>query len=383
MTGTPLTIGFHPLVDCAPFAVAEAKGLFAEEGLEVTLSREPSWSNIRDKLAYGVIDAAHMLAPMPLASALGLGAGGGRLIVPMALGLNGDSVVVSSAIAAALDAGNGPAAAAVSLAAHIRAGRAADRDPPVFAAPYPFSPQAYVLRDWLAAGGLDPDRDVTLVVVPPSRMADMLKQGVLDGFCAGAPWGQDAALEGAGRILFSDPDFWGLKPEKVLGVSPRWASEEPDALRALVRALLRAAQWADAPGTRVELAALLAQKDYVGAGADIIAAALEGPLASGLIFADAAATFPWLSHAEWIVGQMVRWEQAPATTDAASLARSVYRPDLWRTAAKDLGMSTPSRDSKVEGVHGEPWTLSAAPQPIAMPADRFFDDRVFEPAAGA
>jgi NitT/TauT family transport system ATP-binding protein/nitrate/nitrite transport system substrate-binding protein len=241
----------------------------------------------------------------------------------------------------------------------------------------------YILRDWLSAGGVDPDRDVRLVVAPPSRMADMLRKGVLDGFCAGAPWGQDAALSGAGRILFSDPVYWGLKPEKVLGVSPRWAAEEPDALRALVRALLRAALWAREAGNRAELIALLAEKRYVGAQASAIHAAFEGELSAGHIFFDAAATFPWLSHAEWFIAQMIRWGQAPESTDAASIARAVYRPDLWRMAAKDLQLSAPARDSKIEGAHALPWTLPGKPEPIDMPPDVFFDGRRFEPAAGA
>jgi NitT/TauT family transport system ATP-binding protein/nitrate/nitrite transport system substrate-binding protein len=382
MTRPHVAVGFHPLNDAALLMVADAKGLFADEGLDVTLSKEPSWSNIRDKLAYGVLDAAHMLAPMTLASTLGLGAGGGRLIAPIALGLNGDSVVVSSALASAIAPASRPEAAAGAVGALIRERRSSGGDALVFAAPFPFSPQMYILRDWLSAGGVDPDRDVRLVVVPPSRMADMLRKGVLDGFCAGAPWGQDAALSGAGRILFSDPVYWGLKPEKVLGVSPRWAAEEPDALRALLRALLRGALWVREAGNRTELIAILSEKRYVGATPEVIAAAFEGELAAGHIFFDAAATFPWLSHAEWFVAQMVRWGQAPPTTDAASVARAVYRPDLWRAAAKDLGLSAPARDSKIEGAHALPWTLPGQPDPIAMPPDLFFDSRRFEPAAG-
>jgi NitT/TauT family transport system ATP-binding protein/nitrate/nitrite transport system substrate-binding protein len=383
MTRSHVAIGFHPLNDAALLMIAEARGLFTKEGLDVTLSREPSWSNIRDKLAYGVLDAAHMLAPMTLASTLGLGAGGGRLIAPMALGLNGNSVVVTSSLAAAIAPASKPEAAADALGSLIRERRASSGDVLTFAAPFPFSPQMYILRDWLSAGGVDPDRDVRLVVAPPSRMAEMLRQAVLDGFCAGAPWGQDASLSGAGRILFSDPVYWGLKPEKVLGVSPRWAAEEPDALRALVRALLSAALWAREVGNRAELIAILAERRHVAAAPETIAAAFEGPLAAGHIFFDAAATFPWLSHAEWFVAQMVRWGQAPPTTDGASVARAVYRPDLWRAAAKDLGLPAPTRDSKIEGAHALPWSLPAQPEPIPMPPDLFFDSRRFEPAAGA
>jgi NitT/TauT family transport system ATP-binding protein/nitrate/nitrite transport system substrate-binding protein len=383
MTRPHVAIGFHPLNDAALLIIAETRGLFTDESLDVTLSKEPSWSNIRDKLAYGVLDAAHMLAPMPLASTLGLGAGGGRLIAPMALGLNGDSVVVSAALAQASAPASRPEVSAAALGAVIRERRASGGNALVLAAPFPFSPQMYILREWLRAGGVDPDRDVRLVVAPPSRMADMLRKGVLDGFCVGAPWGQDATLSGAGRILFSDPAYWGLKPEKVLGVSPRWAAEEPDALRALLRALLRASLWAGEPGNRAELIAILAERRHVAAPPEAIAAAFEGPLSAGHIFFDAAATFPWLSHAEWFIAQMVRWGQAPPATDAASVARAVYRPDLWRMAAKDLGLPAPARDSKIEGAHALPWTLPARPGPIPMPPDLFFDGRRFDPAAGA
>lgn len=383
MTQAHIMIGFHPLNDCAPLVVAERLGLYEDEGLSVTLSREPSWSNIRDKLAYGLLDAAHMLAPMPLASTIGLGSGGGRLIAPMSLGLNGNSVIVSERLAGAMGAERSPKASALALADYVRARQASGGDPIVFGAPFPYSPQAFVLRDWLASGGIDPARDVSLVIVPPSRMAKMLRDGVIDGFCAGAPWGQDATLSGAGAILFSDPGYWGLKPEKVLGVSPRWAAENPDALRALLRALLRAAQWVGAPENRTSLIATLADPGYVGVDEAVISATLVGELAAGHLAFDAAATFPWLSHAEWFIAQMIRWGLAPPETDAAAIARAVYRPDLWRASARDLGAPAPDRDSKIEGLHEAPWMLSASPAPIAMPADNFFDDRRFEPAAGA
>ncbi|MGD2131491.1 MAG: ABC transporter substrate-binding protein [Maricaulaceae bacterium] len=382
MSGPRIRIGFHPLNDCALLAVAEETGAFVAEGLEVTLSREPSWSNVRDKLAYGLLEAAQMLAPMTLASTLGLGAGGGRLIAPMALGLNGNSVVLSTSLFEAIGGETSPSGAATALAELIRARRAGGDEPLVLAAPFTYSAQAYALKDWFASAGLDPLRELNLVIAPPSRLADMLADGVIDGFCAGAPWGQAAEVSGAGRIVFSDPDYWGLKPEKVLGVSPRWAAEEPDALRALMRALLKAAAWTDDPANRSDLYAVLSDPRYVGAPAETIRAAFEGPHAAGHVFARAAATFPWLSHAEWFAAQMIRWGQAPETTDVKSLARAVYRPDLWRTAAKDVGLSAPMRDSKIEGRHDRVWTLAAEPAPIEMPPDVFFHGRQFEPAAG-
>jgi NitT/TauT family transport system ATP-binding protein/nitrate/nitrite transport system substrate-binding protein len=375
---TDLKIAYSPLNDAALILIAEALGFYDSEGLNVTLIREANWSNIRDKLAYGMIDAAHILAPMPFAAALGLGPSMGRIIAPMALGANGNSVLVSAKLKARLEDG-GQLDTTLSGSARLLA-REVDRRRReglgrlVFAVPFTWSPHHFVLRHWAAAAGLDPERQLQWLVVPPSRMADMVKDGVIDGFCSGSPWPQAAQLNGHGEILFSDPDYWTLKPEKILGVRAAWAEANPEATIALTRALLRAGQWANDPAHREDLIRILARKASVNAPGKAIELALGG---NGLTFDPQTATFPWISHAKWFMGQMVRWGMLTPEHDFDQLARHVYRPDLWREAAACIGLNCPLADEKTEGGHPADWEIPAAPQNILMPPNRLFDGGVF------
>lgn len=340
MTDAPIRIGFHPLVDCAALVVAEACGYFESEGLSVTLSREPSWANIRDKLAYGLLEAAHALAPMPLAAAARRTGEGGQLIAPLVISYNGNSVFVTKALADALGDVDGPAQAGRAVAELART----RRDPLVFAVPFPVSPHAYVLRQWLAASGLDPERDVSIVVCPPVRMTAMVGEGLVDAFCVGAPWGQAAALAGLGRILFSDQDYWPGKPEKVLAVSETWEQQAPDKCHRVVRALMRGAHWADDRMNRSDLVSILARPDYVGASAEEIAAAFDGSLSAAPVFAGPQGGYVWPQHAEWFLKQMIRWGHAPDSAASSRVASRVCRPDLWTNAADSLGLRTPKAE---------------------------------------
>ncbi len=376
----PVTLAFSPLNDAALIVVAEALGFYDSEGLSVTLSRESNWSTIRDKLAYGMVDAAHMLASAPFAAALGLGPSMGRVIAPMALGANGNSVLVSSELKARLEAGDGShktlLGSARLLAKEVERRRRENLGQLVFAVPFTWSPHHFVLRHWAASAGLDPDRQLQWVVLPPSRMARMVRDGVIDGFCSGAPWPQTAQLNGAGEILFSDPEFWTLKPEKILAVRATWAEANPEAAQSLTRALLRAALWASEPAHQEDLARILARQVYVDAPQEAIVLALsEG--GAGLLLDPQIATFPWVSHAKWMMGQLVRWGWLAPDHDFDQLARHVYRPDLWREAAGPLGLSLPENDSKDEGGQNEAWPLEASPSSILMPPNRLFDGGTF------
>ena len=375
---TELKIAYSPLNDAALILVAEALGFYDSEGLNVTLIREANWSNIRDKLAYGLIDAAHILAPMPFAAALGLGPSMGRIIAPMALGANGNSILVSAKLKARLEDGGrldtSLLGSARLLAREVERRRKEGLGRLVFAVPFTWSPHHFVLRHWVASAGLDPERQIQWIVVPPSRMADMIKDGVIDGFCSGSPWPQAAQLNGHGEILFSDPDYWTLKPEKVLGVRAAWAEANPEATIALTRALLRAGQWASAPAHREDLIRILARTASVNAPWKAIELALDG---SGLTFDPQTATFPWISHAKWFMGQMVRWGLLTPDHDFDQLARHVYRPDLWRDAAAPLGLDCPVADEKTEGGQAAGWEIPAAPHNIIMPANQLFDGGVF------
>ena len=245
---TPLHIGFIPLVDAAALIIAVDKGFAAAEGLDVTLVREVSWSNVRDKLNIGLFDAAHLLAPVAIASSLGLGHVKVPIVAPFNLGLNGNAITVSPALHAAImgeiegDAVD-PMATALALARVVANRRKSGAEPLTFGMTFPFSTHNYQLRFWMAAGGVDPDEDVRLVVLPPPYMVDSLANGHVDAFCVGAPWNSVAVDLGVGHILHFVSDILVRAAEKVLAVRQSWSEKNPDVLAALVRAASHAAEY--------------------------------------------------------------------------------------------------------------------------------------------
>lgn len=393
---TRLTLGFVPLTDCAPLAVALEKGFFRKHGLDVTLSREPSWANIRDKVAVGALDGAHMLACMPIASTLGLGGLATPMVTAFSLDLNGNAITVSNELFERMRAADPEGVAERPMTARplkrvIDADRAAGRPPMTFGTVFPYSAHTYVLCYWMAASGIRPGKDVQLTVVPPPQMCTTLEARGIVGYCVGEPWNQRAVASGVGRVLIADYEIWNNKPEKVLGVHRDWAERNPHTHRALIRALLEAAQWADLPEHRPEVARLIAQPAYVNAPAAVVQGPLTGSYAYGTggsterlpdfnVFYRNAAAFPWRSHAAWFATQMLRWGQLRQAVHLRSLAEQVYRPEVYREAARELGLTYPLADWKTEGSHAGPWTLEAASSPILMGPDRFCDGRHFDPA---
>jgi len=363
-----LNLGIIPLVDCAPIVLAEELGAFERRGLEVDVRREASWATIRDKVAVGVLDAAQMLAPMPLATTLGIDSVNVPMIAAMTLDLNGNAITLSEALwreigdAASGALPDGPLDSRALLPA-VRARAASGRPPLALASVFPYSSHNYLLRMWLAAGGIDPDRDVRLSVVPPPHMIAHLSGGVIDGYCVGEPWNQQAVSMGIGRIAVAGCDLWPAMPEKVLGTTEAWARRHPETLAALVGALIEACAWLDEPANHAEAARVLASPRYVNAPAEVIARSLALP--GFHIFHRNGANFPWRSHADWFLAQMVRWGQASAGCDLRAVADRVFRPDLFRAAAAALGIACPTEDRKPEGAHGEPAAPSRAVDPPA------------------
>ncbi|MEI9987662.1 MAG: CmpA/NrtA family ABC transporter substrate-binding protein [Aliidongia sp.] len=368
----PVRLGMLRLTDAAPVVLAQEAGLFATEDLDVVLSVEPSWANLADKLSYGLLDAAIMLPPLALAMSLGLRAAGTPLLVPMSLSLNGNAVTLSTALAGPILGSRSALEAGRRLRTLLR-GHALPR----LAVVHARSTHHLLLRYWLAASGIDPDRDVAIGVIPPAEMVASLAAGRIDGFCAGAPWGVMAARDELGRNVITSAEIWRNHPEKCLAVRADWAERRPAQLQALLRALLRAAQRCDDPAEAPVLAELLAQQRYIGVPADAIAASLAGGLAGGSVFFAQAATYPWRSHARWFLGQMARWGEVPAALDQDAAALRIYRPDLHAEAARALGLAVPRTDRKPEGGHDAPWQLAADPVPIEMAPDPFCDRASF------
>lgn len=339
-------LGFVPLNDAAPLIVAKERGFFAAEGLTVQLSREVSWATVRDKVAAGALDGAHMLAPIALATTLGVGGDPQPMIAPLALNRGGAAFTLSRRLTAAIEPGESRRA---GLARLIATRRAQGEPPLVFAVVFTYSMHNYLLRYWLAEAGIDPDRDVRITVAPPSRVAGKLAAGELDGFCAGEPWNAVAEDEGLGEVVFRAADIWRDGPEKVFGVTAAWAQRHPQALQALLRALLKAGAWADDPENRTQLARLLARPEYVDAAPGSIARSL--PTTS---FHRSAANAPLPVQAGWLLSQMIRWGQAPRELDVRASAEQVYRPDLFNQAADDLGWPRLSAPETAEGLADGP-----------------------------
>jgi ABC-type nitrate/sulfonate/bicarbonate transport system substrate-binding protein len=365
MNDVTTVVGFIPLLDCAPLAVAVEKGFASAEGLDLRLVRETSWANIRDRVVVGHFDAAHMLGPMAIASTLGVGHLKVPMAVPLSMGLGGNSITLSLRVWDAMTSegavvGDEPKALGEALRRVVQARERAQKPQFTFAMVYPFSAHNYELRYWLASCGIDPDRDVRLVVIPPPLLVDAMREGQIDGFCVGEPWNSLAVAVGVGCIAVATTAIWRLSPEKVLGCRLEWAQRHPDRLQALVRALYRSAQWCEDPANHQELARLLAEPRFVGAPADILLRGLSNRLRlypEGEIWhlpdfyvpASHAATFPWVSHALWFYSQMVRWHQVAFDESHVAQVRATYRPDLYRLALGQLASDVPTADTKIEG----------------------------------
>lgn len=389
-------IGFIPLVDCATLVVAAEKGFDRREGLALQLVKETSWANIRDRVNLGHFDCAHMLAGMPIASSMGIGHIKVPTVAPFLLGLNGNAVTVSLPLYEQIRAtgveGDDPASLGDGLRQVVEQRRTDGLEPLTFAMVFPFSCHNYELRYWMAAAGIDPDRDIRLVVIPPPLMVDSLKAGHIDGFCVGEPWNSLAVDAGFGRILLTKAALWNMGVEKVLGVRADWADANRPVLEALIRALYRAAQWADDPANRDELADMLAQPAYLGVPSRIIRRSLSGDILvqageppvhvdDFIVFNRQAANFPWVSQAVWIYTQMVRWGQAQASAEAETAARRCFRPDIYRTALRnsDLAVSLPSMNAKLEGALADETPVGSVDGKLTLGPDRFFDGGVFDP----
>ena len=343
-----LTIGFMPLLDCALLAVAAEKGHAAASGLTLRLVRENSWANIRDRIVVGQFDAAHMLGPMVVAETLGVGQINVPLVAPVALGRGGNAITVSRGLwsqmhAAGAQLGAAPAAVAEALGRVVAQRAASGGKPLALAMVFPFSCHNYELRHWLALGGIDPDRDVRLVVLPPPLLVDALRTGQVDGYCVGEPWNSVAVESGVGVIAAVISDIWPAAPEKVLGMRADYAERHPDAVRALVCTLEAASRWCGNPANLEELAVLLSEPRYVGVPARLLFRALTGELMlmSGeppvrreefLVLSGPGATVPLPEHAAWICQQMQRWGQVAGGERVLQQARESFRQDLYLDA---------------------------------------------------
>ncbi len=360
MASVVLRLGFIPLIDAAPLIAASRCGFFADEGLAVTLHRQIGWANIRDKLSFRHLDAAHALLGMPLASYMGRDSFAEPLIAVMGLGSGGNAITIRREL---FEAG---AQSAADLAALLKKRPGAGRW--VAGHVLGSSMHHYLLREWLSSGGIDPDHDAKLCVIPPSQMTDHMRGGFLDVFCVGEPWNTVAARSGVGATLVSTTDILPRHPEKVLAISQRFAVHAGGiggkTITALVRAVLRGSLWCaelTASGREGELAAMLARPEYLAQPAEVLRQSLciSRDLGASRSLKNArpanwtarsfspelsGGTFPNKMHAVWMMREMIRWGHLHPGADIAEIADRCCDTAAYRAATKTLGIVCPPDD---------------------------------------
>jgi ABC-type nitrate/sulfonate/bicarbonate transport system substrate-binding protein len=335
-----LRLGFMPVADCAPLIVARELGLFAKYSLSVELSRELGWANIRDKLIHGELEAAHALGAMPVAATLGLGSVACHCLAALVLNLNGNAITLSN------DLWDRGVRDGKSLREEIRRGRR-ERILTLGVA-FPFSSHRHLLRRWLAAFGIDPERDVRIVIVPLAQMAANLKAGHLDGFCAEEPWNSAAVHSHAGWIAASSAQLDPLHPEKVLMVRADFAAGRAAEHIALVAALLEACEFCDQPRNHDQVIQWLARPEYVGVAESLLRHGIAGTLDLGhglervqqdfCVFYRKDANVPSGDKAAWVL-DLVRASGFCPDPSAINFAfaREVFRPDIFKSAVELRG----------------------------------------------
>lgn len=388
---TKLRLGYVPLIDAAPLVIAHELGFAAEEGLQLDLIRLSAWAQSRDVLGAGLIDAAHMLVPMPVGQALGLGPAMPALDLVMFLSHGGQAIAVNRAIQARLqllghsfsfsDARDAGRALRQAVPGRLRVG-----------VPFHFSTQSELMHHWLTGCGFSPD-DLDLITVPPPMMADTMASGELDAFCVGEPWASFAVERGDAALLLPGTAIWAAPPEKGLVLRRDFLDARPDDSGALMRAIWRAGRWLDDPDHRGTAAEILSRGQYLDLPPELASRGLGGRLmvlpsgelrdCEGFIaFNAGAASFPWRSIAALLANRMaLRHGIAPQTAMARATAH--FRTDLYRQHLRPAGAALPGASSRIEGALSEDRIVAAESGHMILRADRFFDGFTFDPADSA
>jgi two-component system, oxyanion-binding sensor len=333
---THLRLGFVALSDAAPLVAAKLYEFGHAHGLTLELIRQPSWAAVRDKLISGDLDAAHALYGLVYGVQLGLGGPQTDMAVLMVLNRNGQAITLSRRLTDALGAHRTLPEALATL------GRK-----PVFAQTFPTGTHAMWLYYWLAAQNVHPLRDIDSVVIPPPQMVDALAQDKLDGLCVGEPWNAVAQAQQVGATVVYSSEIWPDHPEKVLACRRDFVSRFPNTSRALVRTMLEACRWLDEDDHCAEIARRLAQPEFIGVPAQMIAPRLRGEPAHATrlpvrFFADGHVNYPHPDDGVWFLTQFQRWSMIDRRDDYAEIAAQINQTALYREAAAHIGVSVPT-----------------------------------------
>lgn len=369
-------LGFIALTDAAPLIIAKEKGLFDKYGLpEMEIAKQASWGATRDNMALGFkangIDGGHILRPKVHLYTTGkVMAGGQPLPMVGLLNLNEDC----QAFSVSNDyKGLGVTIDATKLKEAFAAKKAAGKEVKV-AMTFPGGTHDLWLRYWLAAAGIDPDKDVSTIVVPPPQMVANMKVGAMDAFCVGEPWNAQLVNQGIGFTAATTGELWARHPEKILAMRADVVDANPKATLALMAAVMEAQQWCEKMENKEEMAAIVGKRQWFNVPVSDIIGRLKGEidygdgrkvsnpaLAMKFWGANGESSYPWKSLDSWFVTENIRWGKFEPTLDVKALVDKTNGAHLWREAAKLIGLSnSPTGDSR--GV------------------EKFFDGKVFDPA---
>jgi nitrate/nitrite transport system substrate-binding protein len=336
-----LNFGMIALTDCSPIVIAHEKGLFKKYGINSKVTKGASWAAIRDSLINGDIQATHMLIGMPLASTMGFGGAPKKpMVIPWLMNRNGQCISLK------MDLKGKVAGDPKALKPFVDAAQAAGT-PYTCAMTYPPGTHAMWMRYYLGAGGINPDKDVSLIVVPPAQMVANTKIGKMDAFCVGEPWNARAIADGIGFTSVSTQDMWPDHPEKVCAFMGGFAEKNPKTVKAVLKALHEASVWLDNLDNRPEQCDLVSKATYINCPKEIILGRLQGHYDYGdgrkkedpnyMIFSQRNCNYPQLKYATWFLSQYRRWGLVDGTVDYAGIAKQVMRPDIYEDAMKEIG----------------------------------------------
>jgi nitrate/nitrite transport system substrate-binding protein len=347
-----LRFGMIALTDCSPIVIAHEKGLFKKYGINSTVVKGASWAAIRDSLSNGDIHATHMLIGMPLASTMGLlGAPKKAMIIPWLLNRNGQAITAKIELKGKLS--TDPKVLKPLVDAAKKAGT-----PMTFAMTFPPGTHAMWMRYYLASGGINPDKDVALVTIPPAQMIANMKIGKMDAFCVGEPWNARAIADGIGYTAITTQELWKDHPEKVCAFTEEFATKNPKTVKAVLKALHEASVWLDDLKNRPEQAAIVSRPTYINCPPETILGRLLGDYDYGdgrkkkdenyMIFHDRGCNYPQPKYATWWLTQFRRWGMVDAAPDYAGVAKQVMRPDIYEAALKELGVDPGTQNDSPE-----------------------------------
>jgi nitrate/nitrite transport system substrate-binding protein len=338
---TALNFGMIALTDCSPIVIAHEKGLFKKYGITSTVTKGANWAAIRDNLSSGTIQATHMLIGMPIASTMGLaGSPKKPMIIPWLLNRNGQAISLKTEWKGKVAADPKAIKPFVQQAQSLG-------EPLTFAMTFPPGTHAMWMRYYLGAGGINPDKDISLITVPPAQMVANMKIGKMDGFCVGEPWGARAIADKIGYTSVSTQDMWKDHPEKVCAFLAEFADKNPNTVKAVLKALNEASVWLDDLSNRPEQCQIVSKPTYINCDPQTILGRLQGHYDYGdgrtkedpnyMIFSSRNCNYPQPKYAKWFLTQYRRWGLLKGTPDYEGITRQVMRPDIYEEAMKEIG----------------------------------------------